>query len=83
MEPFVVPTDGVRPKMPHRIKTLYQQIMAHPRCPETSSSFKFAFEAGCVGGGSWCSKENNAWCRSVWKHLYLGEPEPTVGGGIF
>jgi hypothetical protein len=50
--------------------------MTHPRYAATSAAFKFGFEAGCVGGGSWCTKENNAWSRRIWRHLYLGTPMP-------
>ena len=71
-----------QPKEPVRIKALHQQILAHPRYPETTGSFKFAFENGCVGGLSWAEKANNAWCRRVWRHLYLGTPMP-AGEDIF
>jgi hypothetical protein len=69
------------PTEPHLIRTLQDQILAHPRYAETSSSFKFAFGA-CVGGLSWATKQNNAWCRQVWRHLYLGTPMPK-GNEIF
>jgi hypothetical protein len=67
--PQVVPP----PKMPHLMTKVYEEIQAHPRFPETNKSFKFQFDV-VVSGLSWATKENNAWCRRVWKHLYLGEP---------
>ncbi len=63
-------------KEPQRINKLYEQILKHPRYPELSSATRFAFEAGCVGGGSWCTKANNRWTRTIWRHLYKGGPEP-------
>lgn len=38
---------------------------------QLTEGIRFAFEQGCVNGGSWCTKENNAWARSLWKELYL------------
>jgi hypothetical protein len=70
--PALMP-DG-RPKMPNRIKKLYKQILKHPKYPTLSDALHFAFECGCVGGGSWCTKENNAWTRKIWKHLHWGTP---------
>jgi len=76
--PAVVPVakapNGKAPKMPRAIKKLYKQILNHPEYKNQKESLRFAFEAGCVGGGSWCFKENNKWSRKIWRHLYLGEP---------
>jgi hypothetical protein len=61
--------------MPHRIKALYKEIMKHPKYETRFSETKrWAFEAGCVGGGSWCEKQNNKWCRKLWRQLYWDEP---------
>jgi hypothetical protein len=65
------------PKMPRRIKELHKQIMAHPEYKtKLTSTTRFAFEGGCVGGGSWCDAENNKWSREIWKHLYANGPAP-------
>lgn len=61
-------------KMPVRISALYKQIMEHPEYKtKLDGTTRWAFEAGCVGGGSWCTKQNNAWSREIWKHLYWDE----------
>jgi hypothetical protein len=59
--------------MPKRIKTLHEQILKHPNYPDLSESMRWAFEMGCVGGFSWRQKENNAWSRTIWRHLYWGD----------
>jgi hypothetical protein len=62
-------------KEPRRIARLYRDILRHPeyksKLPETT---RWVFEVACVGGGSQCHKENNKWCRKIWRHLYRGEP---------
>lgn len=64
------------PKMPHRISIVHKQILEHPDyATKLSDSTRWAFEAGCVGGGSACAKENNQWSRELWKSLYLGRTE--------
>ena len=63
------------PKMPHRIDKLYESILKHPEYQtRLDEGMRFAFEQGCVSGGSWCPKQNNAWSRKIWKFLYLNEP---------
>jgi len=63
------------PKEPHRIKTLHEQILAHPDYKtKLSETTRWAFEAGCVGGGSLCDKENNQWSRKIWRFLYMNGP---------
>lgn len=64
------------PKEPRLIATLWTQIMEHPRYPETTSDFQYAFMYGVVGGGSTCTTENNAWTRAIWRRLYLGKRMP-------
>lgn len=61
---------------PRTMKKLYAEIMAHPRYKDLSDGMRFAFEGGCVAGGSQCVKANNRWCREIWRHLYLGAPLP-------
>jgi hypothetical protein len=61
-------------KCPHKIKVVYDEILKHPKYPELKSGTRFAFEHACVRNMSWCTKQNNAWSRKIWHHLYLGEP---------
>jgi hypothetical protein len=61
-------------KEPHRLRTLWKQILEHPRYSELSEGTRFAFENAVVGGMSWRVKENNRWSRELWRHLYLGTP---------
>ena len=72
------------PKMPHAIKKLHLEIMAHPdyktKLPDTT---RWAFESACVERGSHRDKENNAWSRSIWKFLYLGEPMDETSGELY
>ena len=56
------------------MKVVYQQITAHPHYPHIKSSTRWAFEMGCVGGGSHCTKANNAWSREIWRSLYHDQP---------
>lgn len=60
--------------MPRAIKELHRQIYEHPDYHDTlTEGTRFAFEMACMGGFSSCNKENNKWCRDLWKFLYLGE----------
>lgn len=63
------------PKMPHVMKKVYSQVRKHPRFKELHESTRFAFNIA-RGGYSYRTKENNAWIRKLWKHLYLDEPMP-------
>lgn len=61
------------PRMPRDIKEVHKQIVAHPNYKtEFSESTRWCFQAGCVGGYSWCDRENNKWSRQLWRELYLG-----------
>ena len=58
--------------MPQRIHELHRQIMAHPDYnTRVSETTRWTFEHACVGGGSWCVRDNNKWSREIWKRLYL------------
>lgn len=60
-------------KMPHRMKKVHQMILEHPDYKDLKESTRFCFEMGCYGGFSYCTKENNAWSRKIWKYLYWNE----------
>lgn len=60
------------PKMPHRIRAVHEQVMAHPDYTiRLDANTRFAFEGGCVSGYSHCTRENNRWSRELWRLLYL------------
>lgn len=63
------------PKMPHIMKKVYSQVKKHPKFKDLNESTRFAFNIA-RGGYSYRTKENNAWIRKLWKHLYLDEPMP-------
>lgn len=69
-------TDDEKPRMPHRLKTLYAQILEHPAYPTLSDGTRFAFQHACMGGLSNCSTENNKWSRQIWMYLYADGPLP-------
>lgn len=66
----------VPPKMPRLMKTVYKQIEEHPNFkawlggPDSGNRFGYV---AARDGFSWCTKENNKWIRSLWRHFYLGE----------
>jgi hypothetical protein len=63
--------------MPRLIKDVHAQILRHPEYrTKLSEATVWAFEAGCVCRGSWCDKQNNAWSRKIWRHLYENGPVP-------
>lgn len=65
-----------KPKGPRTIKQVYKEILGHPEYKmKLSDSTRFAFEVGCVAGGSQCYKENNKWCREIWDYLYNNGPD--------
>lgn len=64
--------------MPRRMAKVYAAIVAHPRWEEVTYGVRLAFSAA-VSGLSWREKENNAWCRALWRRLYLGEYSPKQG----
>jgi hypothetical protein len=54
---------------------VYTQILNHPdNTTRVSETTRWVFETACVGGHSHCTKENNAWSRALWRHLYAGGP---------
>ena len=62
--------------MPHRITTVYQQIVAHPFYQETDESFQFAL-AFAGRGYSWRTRANNKWARAIWRYMYENGPQPS------
>lgn len=65
-------------KMPRLMKKVYEEIMHHPKYKDFNESTHFAFYCGCVQGLSWSTKQNNAWCRQIWRIMYWDE-EDTIG----
>ncbi len=54
---------------------LYEQILKHPEYrTKLDHATRWAFERGCVGGGSWCTRQNNKWSREIWDYLFLDIP---------
>jgi hypothetical protein len=64
------------PKEPRLIKQVYQQIFKHPLWPSLPEGTRFAIHDAGYLGLSRCTRQNNAWARKWWRHLYLGAPEP-------
>jgi len=57
------------------MRDVYQQILVHPEYAlRLSKTTRWVFEAACVRGHSWCTRENNAWSRQIWRFLYAGGP---------
>jgi hypothetical protein len=76
---FALPNQSKRPRLvgPFRIKRVYEEILNHPDYKsKLTESTRWAFEAGCVGGGSFCSQANNTWSRLIWSHLFENGPPP-------
>lgn len=51
---------------------MYAEIEAHPDYARFTPGTVFGY-AGARSGYSWCTKENNAWVRQIWRQLYLGD----------
>lgn len=59
-----------KPKMPHLIKKVCQQIETHAKFSELDENTIFAYRIA-RDGYSWATKQNNAWLRKLWQKLYL------------
>lgn len=57
---------------------VFSQVLQHPEY-ESKISFatKYSFKTICVGGYSpGVAPANDAWARTVWRHLYVGGAKP-------
>lgn len=70
--------EALLPKMPRLMRTVYKQIEEHPDFPawyNTPSGGNATAYQAAKNGWSARTRENNRWIRSLWRHLYWGEPE--------
>lgn len=51
------------------------EIKNHPNYVNLEFGIKFGFQAA-VGGFSYCTKQNNKWCKALWQFLYNGINNP-------
>ncbi len=68
--PLLLMAEGAPPKMPRFMLDVIRQVYNHPNYQNLSKADQFGFDVAAQGY-SW--RNNNAFMRRYWKHLYWGE----------